>query len=387
MDRRGVAGYLVFVPSLGRERYVAKSPDSVVLSITALLLDWLLPSRYATYAGGVFGGGLLILIVELSLDLGRLGGSPRRRTESSLVRRGAGAALATGLVGLLLARAAFGQPAYEPGGSGPMLVLFPYEVGVDPTRPAENAILRLADFNRLSSLAEAEPVAPRGRVRAVSAMHHVRRRAGREVLVETALVLAALGQAPLTWRLPVSGARDIEARLDGEKTPLSIEPGGQVGEVAIPRAGNHVLTVRRSYATKSEAGIEVLNIPVNAFASARVVVDAPEPGTGAPVLTATGGSQLQADGSLAGRLGPVERIELRWPSVGGAKELKAGVGSVEGLILWDINPAGDRLPHEADVSIVAAAFVVAPLTSRRIDPSRCAGARFRRVCVVRERGE
>ena len=43
----------------------------VLLGIAALLLDWLLPSRYATYAGGVFGGGLLILVVELSSGPGQ----------------------------------------------------------------------------------------------------------------------------------------------------------------------------------------------------------------------------------------------------------------------------------------------------------------------------
>ncbi len=315
----------------------------VVLGIAALLLDWLLPTRYATYAGGVSGGGLLILIVELSLSLGRLGGSRRRRIESSLVRRASGAALATGLLGLLLARAASGQPAIGPDGGGPMLVLFPYE-GVDPTGPPQNAILRLADFNRLSRLAEAEAVAPRGSVRAVWASHRVRRKTGREVVVETELRLVAAGQAPWTWRLPVSGARDIETSLDRRKTPLSIEPGGQFGEVAIPRSGNHLLTVRRSFATKSEAGFEVLSFPVNAFASARVVLDAPEPGARAPELTATGGTHVEADGTLVGGLGPAERIALRWAvDAGGASELKGGTASVEGLILWDINLGGDRV--------------------------------------------
>ena len=59
------------------------------------------------YAGGVSGGGLLILIVELSLGLGRLRGSRRRRTESSLVAARTGAALATGLLGLLLCASGF----------------------------------------------------------------------------------------------------------------------------------------------------------------------------------------------------------------------------------------------------------------------------------------
>ncbi len=319
----------------------------VLLGIAALLLDWLLPARHATYAAGACGGVLLILIVELGLDLGRLGRSARRRSESSLRRRAAGAAIATGLLGLLVAQAASGQPPITPAdGGGPILVLFPYEGEFDPTRPVQNAILRLADFNRLSRLAITEDVAPRGCVRAISAEHHIRRKTGREVAVESELVVVAEGQGPWVWQLPVSGARDIETILDSRKIPLLIKPGGQIGELAISGAGKHLLTVRRSFATKNEAGFNVLNVPVNAFASARVTVDAPEQGKGAPVLTAAGGTKLQPDGTLAGKLGPSEKIELRWPAAGDASEVKGSGGSggsVEGLILWDISPAGDRV--------------------------------------------
>jgi hypothetical protein len=325
------------------ERLSWRYPGLVALMSSALLIEWFVPSRYASYAAGAFCGGLLVLVVGLARGIGRIGESPRRRTESSLVRRAEGAVLATGLLALLFARAASGQRAIEPGAAAPLLVLFPYDGEYDPNRAPESAILRLADFDRLTRLAEAEEVAPRSCLRAVRAVHHIRRKTGREVVVETELVLVASGQSPWVWRLPVSGAREIETTLDGRRIPLSIAPGGQLGAVAIPRAGDHVLVVRRSFATKSEAGFEVLGFAVNPIAVARVVVDRPAPGEGAPVLAATGGTQLQGDGATAGRLGPAERVELRWAESGAQLEQKQGSFSMEGLILWDIEPAGDRV--------------------------------------------
>ena len=42
----------------------------VVVMIACLLLGWFLPSRYAGYAWGLFGGGLLVLVVELGRGAG-----------------------------------------------------------------------------------------------------------------------------------------------------------------------------------------------------------------------------------------------------------------------------------------------------------------------------
>ena len=89
-------------------------------------------------------------------------------------------------------------------------------------------------------------------------------------------------------------------------------------------------------------GGEVLSFAVNAVASARVVVDPPAKGQAVPVLAAAGGTRLQPDGGLAG-LGPAERIELAWAEAGNESEPKQAGGSVEGVVLWDIHPAGDRV--------------------------------------------
>ena len=177
----------------------------------------------------------------------------------------------------------------------------------------------------------------------VRAVHHVRRKTGREVVVESELGLVASGQSPWVWRVPVSGAREIETSLDGVKTSLSIAAGGQVGEVAIAKAGDHILTVRRSFGTRSEDGFEVLSFPVNPIAAALVLVDAPEAGKVAPAIDAVGGTRIRSDGSEVGRLGPAEKVDVRWADSRAGLEQKQGVLSVEGLVLWDINPAGDRV--------------------------------------------
>ena len=178
---------------------------------------------------------------------------------------------------------------------------------------------------------------------AVSAVHRVHRKAGREVVVETELVLLATGQAPWTWRLPVSSAHDIQCSLDGERIPLPIAAGGQLGNVSFESPGRHVFLVRRSFAIRNEPRREVLSFAVNAVASARVVVDPPAKGQAVPVLAAAGGTRLQPDGGLAGQLGPAERIELAWAEAGNESEPKQAGGSVEGVVLWDIHPAGDRV--------------------------------------------
>jgi hypothetical protein len=312
----------------------------ILLVIAGASLSGLLPARYASYPGGVFAGGFLILIVELGAQAGKRPAS-RQRSESSLVRRAGRAAHAPALLGVLLLRAASGQPAVQPAASSAILALLPYEGQFDSSRPATSVIVRLADYERLSRLAEEAVVPTFHSVRAVSALHHVRRKNGRTVAIDTEFAIVAAGQAPFTWRVPVSGARDIEAWLDGKQAPLAIAPGGKLGEIMIPAAGSHALLLRRSYTTRSDAGFESLDFPVNALASARVVVNRPRDGEQVPLISANVRALLQADGTIARLLGPADQIGLRWHHDGQGH--RKALATVEGLILWDITPAGDRI--------------------------------------------
>src|SRR5262249_33208363 len=115
-----------------------------------------------------------------------------------------------------------------------------------------------------------------------------------------------------------------------------------------------VLRIRRSAAARTdEAGFESLNLPINAVPTARVTLERPGDHASQGELVSRGRSEVQHDQTLIGRLGPADRIVVRWarPRSGAAP---GTVGSVDALVLWDVTPAGDRLrarltahqPHE-----------------------------------------
>jgi hypothetical protein len=310
----------------------------------SLLINWLLPSRYASYTAASFIGMFLILMLELGERIanvsmiGRIGA----RAGSSLVRRTGGAAVGLTLIALLLDGFASAEPPIELERGSPILALFPYEGAFDPTREAKEVILRLADFTRLSRRASSGAGRALSLVRAISAVHRVSRRTATDITVDTEMELVAVGQAPFRWRIPVTSARDIEATLDGQRVPISIEPGGSFGALAISRAGKHVLKVHRSAAARTEGDFETLSLPVNALATARVITLRATEGDQSGQPSAASSSRIEPEESPAGLLGPADRIEIRWPKPRPVSPKRA-LGTVEGLILWDINPAGDRV--------------------------------------------
>ena len=120
-----------------------------------------------------------------------------------------------------------------------------------------------------------------------------------------------------------------------------VRPGGQVGTVEIAGAGGHRLEVRRVVdRARAEAGGPI-SVPIIAVAAALVAV---EDGAGAvrPEVVGARGMTVGGPDGLSGNLGPVERLEVRWARAGQAAGVEAG-GPVEGVLLWDAMPAGDRL--------------------------------------------
>jgi hypothetical protein len=314
-----------------------------VLSAACVLLDAILPSRFAGVMAGCFASGLAILIVELGRRLRR---SPEAspvaaRSPSSINRLAARSAVGASLA-LVIGGAIGSLRAGPPEDASPIVALLPYEGAFDPARPPDRVILRLADFKRLTRLAVGEPSNP-ATVTAVSASHRVERADAQSIIVESQFELVARGRAPFSWKFPVSFARDIGATLDGATCPIAIEPGGTRAEVVIPAAGNHVLRLRRSVATLAdEAGPEAISLPINPMPTARILVERPRDGVAQGTLVARGLIEHKADGTLSGRLGPADRIVIRWSKPGPPAPPRK-VGSVEGMALWDVNPAGDRL--------------------------------------------
>ncbi|MGZ3301778.1 MAG: hypothetical protein ACXWO3_13065, partial [Isosphaeraceae bacterium] len=84
------------------------------------------------------------------------------------------------------------------------------------------------------------------------------------------------------------------------------------------------------------------DFPVNPMPSARLILDRPSRPRPLRLLNARGKLTAAGDQSLAAELGPVDHVEIRWGDADAAGSQVAGT-IIEGMVLWDIEPAGDRL--------------------------------------------
>jgi hypothetical protein len=314
------------------------------LAVTAAAGYWL-PSRFGSFVAGGFAGTLAVLVLELghrtfrSITLSRV---VRRRPNSSLLRR-AGASAATALLVTFLSTDTHPELAPAQSTSAqPVLALFPYEGSFDPALPGDRVILRLADYERLAQLAHPKKSSVVSSVRAVRALHRIVRENAQNVLVESELELVASGRGPFRWEIPISSTREITAMLDGKHQPIFIKPGGALASLSLPGEGRFVLLIRRVASTKTEDASEVLSVATSALPTARVIVEKAQDGTAQGEVAALGRIELRPDQTLIGLLGPAERIEVRWAKPGVAPKARTR-GSLDGLILWDIEPAGDRV--------------------------------------------
>jgi hypothetical protein len=314
-----------------------------VFAVACAFLGPALPERYACMTAAGFAVALALLIVELARRTHRVTQPDQAdvRSESSIQRRVGRSAIGASLV-LLLAGAIHTLRAAPPEGESPILALFPYDGAFDPKRPVDRVILRLGDFDRLCRLAANDPTPP-PTVTAVSAVHRIARVSAQDIIVESQIELAAHGRGPCSWEVPISFSREIGATLDGESCPVAILPGGSQAKVVIPEAGSHVLRLRRLVAaTVDEGGFDELSLPINAMPTARAILEPPRDDVPQGDLAARGRTELKPDRALIGLLGPTDRIVIRWARPGPPRVPRA-VGGADGLMLWDVHPAGDRL--------------------------------------------
>ena len=229
--------------------------------------------------------------------------------------------------------------------AGRSCVLFPYEGEFDPSRPVQKRHPSTDGFQPAFAPGGNGGSGPSraGASGFRRASCPAKKPAGKLWSRPSSCSLPRVRRPPGPGGCPSPGARDIETTLDGQKATLAIEPGGQIGEVAITRAGRHVLAVRRSFATRTEAGLEVLSFPVNAIASARV---AGRSARERQSRGGAGGDWWNAAPSGRDALRPARACREDRAGVGGKgadAAPKQGGGSVEGVVLWDIHPAGDRV--------------------------------------------
>jgi hypothetical protein len=312
----------------------------------ATLATGLVPSWSTAIATGAAAGGLTVLFVWLGQALPAI---RRRRAftpvgSSSLRRRATGAGIsAVLLVGLGLRLSTGGARAQmEEAADAPILAVFPYEGPPRPDWTPDRVLLRLVDYQRLRALADLAEAQPEPSLRALDVHHRVRWGSGRALIVESVIGLLLEDQGQAAWSFPVENAREISATLDESAVPVLVRPGGKTGVVMLSGSGRKRLTVRRTVFPRPDGSVLTLDLPVNAVASARVEVER-EPGGPAGLIeipSARGTIASSAEGA-EGLLGPADRLEVRWP----ARQPGAAIasGTVEGLLIWDAEPAGDRV--------------------------------------------
>ncbi len=220
----------------------------------------------------------------------------------------------------------------------PILVLIPYDQMPDPSSPGPRFILRLDDFETLQALAgSATRAGAEPPISATSVEHTLEMLKEDQALLTTAYDLVCSKSGSATWTIPIGSGRDLTATLDGAVVPVRVEAEGHQAIVVIDGEGSHHLVIMRRIELVSR---DSLNVPVLASALARLRIRGQVPGRRVEVNGAIGPMEIAEDQTF-GYLGSVESINLRWVELDRDPEGK--LGTVDGLLLWNVEPAGDRI--------------------------------------------
>ncbi len=309
--------------------------------LAASLASWVI----ADAAVGVVGGALATAAYWLGASL-----RPLRRshdhTPSSAVgstatparRSGAEAALMLAALLSLVSLAVRGaQDVTSPMAEDRILAVFPDE----PDTEQPKVILLLSDYERLRVWAHPRQTHPETTLGASDAIHQMTLGDEGTAVVESRLELWSKGESPTSWNFPIGAGRDLSATLDGEDVPVRVEPGGQMASVPVSGSGTHTLLIRRTVPLPDQEAGDVFDVPVNAIPWARVKLDAAALGGQVTVPSARGMIERR-DGQAEGLLGPADRLEVRWYTEPAVAQPSLR-GSAESVILWDAEPAGDRI--------------------------------------------
>ncbi|WP_337174201.1 hypothetical protein [Paludisphaera sp.] len=293
---------------------------------------------------GVFAGAFAVLMVRLGRLLRATLRGPRADASaaptaigSTLVGR---RAFRVG-VGLL---AAFGLSravgSQAPGPDAPILALIPYDGEFDPDAPPSRVILRREDHDRLRERATPPPgpLADGGPI-VVGAEHRLERGDGPSLTVVSEYALRP-GEAASRFVFPVGDVYDIGATVDGVRAPVIVEPGGASAAVVAP-AGATRVSLRRSATPTRDGDLEALELEVNRAPFARLTLEQPAGSAPPRELAARGRVVATGDRPIEALLGPVDRLSVCWSAPGPAATEPSA--TVESLMLWDLDPAGERV--------------------------------------------
>jgi hypothetical protein len=314
---------------------------SISLSCVAVLVHLWCPAGFESLSAGLFLGSLPILLYRLGGLANWKSGAERPVTRSSshLLARPLRSSLRP--MSILIA-ALFAIPDRAGAihqGELPIPVLIPYEGKFDPELAPTRAILRQSDFERLRNLARPAVPPAQPPVVLLSATHRVSGRGDREALVESELTLRNAGSSAAAWDVPIAGAREITASIDGRPAAIFLDSSGRRAAIEIPASAIVKLRVRRTISVVQDGQTDLVDFPVNPVPSAGLIVDR----TSLPMVSANARGVMDAlDDTAAAGLGPTERVQLRLrdPRLSGSPPV---AGGLETIALWDIVPAGDYL--------------------------------------------
>ena len=358
VERDGeMAGIIVTAGLLGAAVAMRRMSNRVRAGVIAL---GLLAAAAALYLGTsaavrIARGAVAGTLAATSYGLGcsgfgfrhRRGTQPTSASDSARPGGLESARRAASACALALASAgiASGEAYRSDDGSGSsILVLYPYDGPPDPDAVPGQALIREADYARLVAMAGPTPVPTA--VTASSAFHRVSWPIGGGASIESrwTLRLDATPGVPGYWTFPIGVARDLVASIDGVETTLEIRPGGESAVAEIVGDGRHDLVVRRTIPGKTREFVEEFSLAVPPIACSRVIVEKADTIDRIDPQGARGHIS-SSDGAVEAELGPAVALEVRRtrPGPGLPGTTPRISGPVELMLLWDIEPAGDRV--------------------------------------------